>query len=257
MKDDPRNNIDEQLLARLAHKAGRTAGALRSTTQALLNGADKDPALRRELLQAMEFELIELQRVLDNVVQLKALEKGTASPVRRSVLLGPWLRQLAGRWQRMQADKAFTWRIDVPDTLGPIHVDEDRLEQGVNNLLANTVRRARPGSTVSVKASMDREWLLLSVTCDQLSLSPEEYDRACDLLHVSGAEGRFPVSTGLGLYVTRQWLRQEGGDLVPVLPPAAHAWGGFAMRLPLAGSAPARAQHLEDLTPNPGDPAPS
>ena len=33
--------------------------------------------LRRELLQEMEFELGELQRLLDNVTQFKALEKGT------------------------------------------------------------------------------------------------------------------------------------------------------------------------------------
>lgn len=235
MKDDPRENIDEQLLIRLAHKTGRTAGALRSTTQALLNGADGDPVLRRELLQAMEFELIELQRVLDNVIQLKAFQNGTASPVRRSVLPGPWLHQLVGRWQRMHADKAFTWRVDVGDTLPPILVDEDRLEQGLNNLLANTVRRARPGSTLSVAASADGEWLLIRVTGDQLTFSPEEYESSFDLLHASGAEGRFPVSTGLGLYVTRQWLRQEGGDLEPILPVATDGWGGFAMRLPLAG----------------------
>jgi len=240
LKDDPRGDIDEQLLARLAHKTGRTAGALRSTTQALLNGADENPALRRELLQAMEFELIELQRVLDNVIQLKALEKGTTSPVRRSVLLGPWLSQLTARWQRMHADKAFSWRVDVGATLPPILMDEDRLEQGLNNLMANTVRRARSGSTLRVTASAEGEWLLIRVAGDQFTFSPQECDSAFDLLHASGTEGRFPVSTGLGLYVTRQWLRQEGGDLEAILPAAAHGWGGFAMRLPLAGPTAAR-----------------
>lgn len=262
MKDDPREDIDEQLLTRLVHKTGRTSGALRSATQALLNGADADPELRRELLEAMERELIELQRVLDNVIQFKAFEKGTASPLRRSVLPGPWLRQRTGRWQCMHADKVFNWRFEFPDALPPILVDEDRLEQAFNNLLATMVRRARAGSTLSIASAPDRGWLLIRLTGDRLDLEPGDYDRVFDLFHTAGAEGRFPASTGLGLYVTRQWLRQEGGELELVRPADADGWGGFAMRLPLAGPASARgaspvrpgpAHHAGDLFASPGD----
>ena len=67
----------EELLTRLIHRMARSTGAFRSTAQALLNGADEDPVLRRELLRDMEFELGELQRMLENITQYKALEKGT------------------------------------------------------------------------------------------------------------------------------------------------------------------------------------
>lgn len=240
MKHDSRKDTDEQLLARLVHKAGRTSGALRSGTQALLNGADEDPLLRRELLQAMERELIELQRVLDNVIQFKALEKGTASSIRRALQPGPWLHRLAGRWQQMHGDKSLDWCVDVPDDLPEILVDVDRLEQGLNNLLATAVRRASTGSNLRIAAAADGDTLLIRLTGDRLALEPADYDGACDLFHTAGAEGRFPASTGLGLYVTRQWLLQEGGDLEPVRPTNADGWGGFVMRLPLAGPAPAR-----------------
>lgn len=236
MKDNPRNDTGEQLLARLVHKAGRSSGALRSATQALLNGADEDPALRRELLQAMERELVELQRVLDNVIQFKALEKGTASPVRRALLPGPWLGRLVGRWQQMHGDKPLGWRIDVPDDLPAIVVDVDRLEQGLYNLLATLVRRTQAGTNLRIAAAVHGDALLIRLTGDRLALEPGDYDSAFDLFHTAGAEGRFPASTGLGLYVTRQWLRQEGGELEPIRPASPDTWGGFAMRLPLAPS---------------------
>src|SRR5512139_563781 len=93
-------DIGEELLTRLIHRMARSTGAFRSTAQALLNGADEDPVLRHELLRDMEFELGELQRLLENVTQFKALEKGTFNLILREVLTAPWLRQLVGRWQR-------------------------------------------------------------------------------------------------------------------------------------------------------------
>lgn len=233
MKDDQQMDLDEQLLIRLVHKTGRTSGALRSATQALLNGADEEPAIRRELLREMERELIELQRVLDNVIQLKAIERGTVSLDRRVVLPGPLLRRLIDRWQQSHADRELAWRVDLPDALPCVVVDEDKLEQGLNNLLANTVRQARPGSHLGLAASMDGEWLVIRLTCNQPAFGQDDYDHAADLLHTADAEGRFPVSMGLGLYVTRLWIREEGGELEAIRPSGADGWGGFALRLPL------------------------
>ncbi len=188
------------------------------------------------MLRGIELELIELQRVLENIIQFMALEKGTVSLMRRTVLPGPWLRQLIARWQPMQPDKTLAWNVEIPDTLPPIRVDEDKLAQSLNNLLANTVRRAHVGSTLSFAAKIEGEWLLVSVTGDQLALKREDFDRIFDLFYTGDAESRFPVSMGLGLYVARQLVRHEGGELEAILPASKNGSGGFAIRLPLAAS---------------------
>lgn len=209
----PHKETSEELLTRIIHRMARSTGAFRSTTQALLNGADEDPVLRRELLHDMEFELGELQRLLENVTQFKALENGRFYLSRRDVLTTPWLRQVLGRWQRAMPEKTLAWMVNIPDGLPMLRVDVDKLEQGLNNLLGNAVKHSPPGASISVQASASGGTLVLRVSSSRPRLVPDEYDRLSELFYTGEFQGRFPTGVGLGLYVTRQLIEQHGGML--------------------------------------------
>ncbi|MCU0507738.1 MAG: HAMP domain-containing histidine kinase [Anaerolineae bacterium] len=227
-------DTSEELLTRLVHKMGRSLGAFRSTTQALLNGADEDPRLRRELLQEMETELGELQQLLENVTQLKALQKGTFHLSRRSVAPSPWLRQLVARWQRVAKEKGLAWVVSVPDNLPTIDADLDKLEQSLNNLLSNAVRHSAAGARVALAAERADGALLLRLTSDLPRLTRDEYDRIFDLFYTGEMQGRFPTGVGLGLHVTRQLIEQHGGRLEVVPPGVDDGAVNFEIRLPLS-----------------------
>jgi signal transduction histidine kinase len=227
-------DTSEELLTRLVHKMARSLGAFRSTAQALLNGADEDPRLRRELLQEMETELGELQQVLENVTQLKALEKGTFHMRRRSISPSPWLRQLVARWQRVAKDKGLAWIVSVPDNLPMIEADLDKLEQSLNNMLSNAVRHTPPGAQVTFIADRNGDALRVRITSFGPRLARDEYDHLFDLFYTGERQGRFPTGVGLGLHVTRQLIEQHGGRL-EVAPPATDGGAlGFEISLPVS-----------------------
>ena len=234
MSQPQQKDISEELLRRVIHRVARSTGAFRSTTQALLNGADEDPVLRRELLQEMEFELGELQRLIDNVTQLKALEKGTFALKLREVLTAPWLRQLVGRWQRTLPDKVLAWIVDIPESLPVLRVDVDRLEQALNNLLGNAVKHSAVGARVVVRASSGAGDLRLHISSSSPRLVPDEYDRLFELFYTGEAQGRFPTGLGLGLHVTRQLLEYHGGMLAVTRPTPEDDSLGFDLSLPVA-----------------------
>lgn len=226
----------EELLTRLVHRMGRSLGAFRSTAQALLNGADEDPMLRRELLQDMEIELGELQRLLENVTQFEAIQRGTFRLNRRHMSPTPWLRQLVARWQRTAKEKTLSWVVNVPDDLPPIDADMDKLEQSISNLLSNAVRHTPVGARVTFTAIADGDSLTLRITSAKPRLESSEYDKLFDLFFTGDAQGRFPVGTGLGLHVTRQLVEQHGGRIDVVPPSSDDDAVGFEVRLPVAAS---------------------
>jgi signal transduction histidine kinase len=233
-------DTSEELLTRLVHKMGRSLGAFRSTTQALLNGADEDPMLRRELLQEMETELGELQQLLENVTQYKALQKGTFHLHRRSVLPSPWLRQLIARWQRVAKDKGLAWAVSVPDGLPLIYADLDKLEQSLNNMFSNAVRHTPVGARVTFSAASDGDALLLRITSDRPLLDGDEYGRLFDLFYTGEKQGRYPKGVGLGLHVTRKLIEQHGGRLEVMAPNGDSDMVGFKISLPVASPAAVR-----------------
>lgn len=232
MSQPQQKDISDELLSRLIHRMARSTGAFRSTTQALLNGADEDPMLRRELLQDMEFELGELQRMLENVTQLKALEKGTFALSRREVMLAPWLRQLVGRWQRTVPDKALAWIIEIPDNLPVLRVDIDKLEQALNNLLGNAVRHTPIGARIDFRAWPEGGGLRVRILSSRPRLVPDEYDRLAELFYTGEVQGRFPTGVGLGLYITRQLIEKHGGMLEVTRPTPDDDAIGFELSVP-------------------------
>lgn len=227
-------DTSEELLTRLVHKMGRSLGAFRSTTQALLNGADEDPQLRRELLQDMEIELGELQQLLENVTQFKALQKGTFHLHRRPVSPTPWLRQVAARWQRIAKDQGLAWVVQVPDDLPTVEVDLDKLEQSLNNMLSNAVRHTQPGSRIMLIADREGDALRVKIMSDHPRLTTDEYDRLFELFYTGEMQGRFPTGVGLGLHVTRQLIERHGGQLLVVPPDGERGAVRFEISLPVA-----------------------
>ena len=57
----------QHLLANLVHELGRPLGSLRMAVQVLLQGSKEDPAQLNELLQGMDLEMENLQRLLDDL----------------------------------------------------------------------------------------------------------------------------------------------------------------------------------------------
>lgn len=203
----------DELLTRLVFKFARSLGAVRSTTQALLNGADEDPGLRRDMLHGVDAELQELQRLIENVVQLRAFEKGVLHLKLRIVLPSLLLWRVVETWLSKEAANMFNWEIDIADELAPIRVDVDRLQQVVDNLLGNAMRHSQAGSRITVQARAEQHDLLFRVESDATTLSPEDYEHISELFYTGRQQGRFPVGTGLGLYVGRLLVREHGGAL--------------------------------------------
>ena len=59
-----------QLLANLVHELGRPLGAMRSAILALLQGADRDPQLKADLLHGLDGETARLKRLLEDLARL-------------------------------------------------------------------------------------------------------------------------------------------------------------------------------------------
>lgn len=225
-------DTNEKLLIRLVYKLGRSLGSLRSGTQALLGGADNDPDLRTELLSEMDFQLDDLQRILDNIVQYMAIQRHAVRLQKELVQPAGWLQQLAEEWQGQHDNRGLSWEIEIPGSLPPVVIDRDRLEQALENLLANAIRYSAEGGSISLRASGEGGRLRVELSNPAAQLYGESFDRVFDPLFPSLDRSRFPTSLGLGLYVARQLVEAQGGKLELEGSPAQTGQMSFVVSLP-------------------------
>jgi len=202
-----------EILTRMTHKIARATGACRSATQALLNGADQDPELRRELVRGIDEELQELELVVENVTVWRALELNTLTLHRRPVDLQRVLAPVFARWQGVVERKGLRWQVELPDYLPQPMADPDRLAQALNNLFVNALDYTTGGGEIRVQAGVEGREIWIEVSNTGPGLTAEELGHVFEPFFSSAHQGRFPQGVGLGLAMARQLVELHGGRL--------------------------------------------
>jgi two-component system sensor histidine kinase BaeS len=202
-----------QLLANLVHELGRPLGALYSAIQALTGGADRDAALRQELLAGMGKEIKRLQRLLADLSRLHEQVLGTLELDREPVDLGGWLAEVLVPWREAAQRRGLQWDAAVPDDLPTMEIDPDRLAQALGNLLSNAIKYTPRGGNVSVESGVkDREaWIRVGDTGP--GIAPDEQERVFTPFYRGPSAGRFPQGMGLGLTIARDLITAHNGRL--------------------------------------------
>ncbi len=121
-------------------------------------------------------------------------------------------------------------------TLPPVDADANRLEQVIVNLLSNALdalRMVRPPRALTVDSWLEADRVHVAVQDNGPGIAPEIADRL--FRPFATTKGR--RGTGLGLYISRQLVREVGGDLTVTSQPGAGA--RFVLTLPIGSLAPA------------------
>jgi two-component system sensor histidine kinase BaeS len=235
------------LLANLVHELGRPLGALQSGLQALLNGADRDPALRRELLEGMDTQVQRLRPLLDTLADLHGQVLGTLELNCQPIALSNWLPPTVISWRQVAQEKGLGWKTDIPDSLPVLDIDPDRMAQVLGNLLSNAIKYTADG-TVSVEAQVQNGDVAIVVADTGIGIAPEEQDRIFEPFYRSRRDKRFPQGMGLGLSIARDLVLAHGGGLEVDSTPGQGS--RFTVRLPI-DQRPSRG--LSSVTSRPSD----
>jgi signal transduction histidine kinase len=201
-----------RLLANIVHEVGRPIGALHSAIQALLSGADEDPALRRELLEGMDAQAQRLHPLLDNLAELHGQVLGTLELNRQPTPLGDWLRRTISPWREAAHAKGLHWQISIPDSLPALDIDADRMAQVLGNLLSNAIKYT-PEGTVSVEAKAEDDGVSIVVADTGIGIAPADRAHVFEPFYRSHRSERFPQGMGLGLTIAHDLVVAHGGRL--------------------------------------------
>ena len=115
--------------------------------------------------------------------------------------------------------------------------DPNRLEQALQNLVANAIRHTPPGGTVTVRAAARGDRLVLSVEDTGPGISAEHLPRIFDRFYKvdeSRASTDTSYGSGLGLSIVRAIVTRHGGTVT-----ASNVEGGgarFEIQLPIASA---------------------
>jgi K+-sensing histidine kinase KdpD len=219
--------VDRQraaLLRTVSHDLRTPLGTILSIATDLQAGTEYDDETRALLLDLVVRETERLDRIVTNLLSFSRIEAGAFAPELEAADLADIVRDATNRLHTMFSDCDLV--VDVPDDLPPIKVDYTQIDLVVTNLLDNAARHAPPGSTVTIRARANRDY----VSFDVIDEGPGIGERAREHLFTPFVSGR--GSTGVGLAICRAIVEAHDGTIR--FDDAERAGGHFVVDLPLA-----------------------
>ena len=152
-------------------------------------------------------EVERLSALVDGLLTLARADRAHSAP--SSISLGPLVEKRAEAWSALAAESDVGLRLELESDVAAL-ATPGRVEQVLDNLLANAIDASPGGATITVATCTANGWVELRVADEGPGLSETERSRAFDRFW-RAHEGR--DGFGLGLAIVRRLTAADGGDV--------------------------------------------
>lgn len=223
-----------QLLADVSHELKTPLAAIRGYAETLaMPEVQLDEQTRQRYLEIVGDEAIQLERIVGDLLDLARLESGGLTLACGEVPVGQLFRRVADRHERDMLEKQVTLETSVAADMPGIWCDAARLEQALQNLVANALRHTPEGGQITLVAERAGNGVRLVVRDTGTGIPEAHLPHIFDRFYKSDASRTDPYSksgSGLGLSIVKAIVERHGGTVSAANAPSGGA--EFTITLP-------------------------
>ncbi len=204
-----------QLLADVSHELMTPLTAMRGYLETLaVPRAVPDEATRERYLRIVTAETLRLEAIIGDLLDLARLESSGGGLARARVAVARLFARAAERHESALDERGVELRTHVDPGAELVAGDERRLEQAVQNLVANAVRHTPRGGRISLSAAPQDGRVSIVVTDTGPGIPPDHLAHIFDRFYrVEPARDSASGGSGLGLSIVRAVVERHGGRI--------------------------------------------
>lgn len=206
--------VRRDFVANVSHELRTPLSSIRGFAETLREGAVEDTENRLGFLKTIEEQALGLQKLVDDLLDLSAIESGHRPPKLAPVDLAPLIRETLSRFGRPAGERGVVLSASLPDALPRALADGDQVRQVVANLVDNAVKYTDKGGRVEVSARAAGGGLVVDVRDTGLGIPAADLPRVFERFYrVDKARTREAGGTGLGLAIVKHLVEAQGGKV--------------------------------------------
>lgn len=189
--------------------------------------------LIKTLLDRAEQQVSVQGRLINDLVDSSRIQNNQLDLQIALCDLVPLVTQIVEEQRSMAPTRAISWDAAVPQA--EVMADADRIGQVVSNYLSNALKYSASDQPVAVSLTCENEMARVAVSDHGPGLSAEQRERIWErFVRIKGIEVKSGsgVGLGLGLYICRNLIERQGGQVGVISQPGAGST--FWFTLPLA-----------------------
>jgi two-component system OmpR family sensor kinase len=225
------DRLRRQMLADVSHELKTPLTAMRGYLETLrMSDVELDQVTRERYFQTIERETLRLDRIVQDLVDLARLENGVGAIDVRVFAIERVFEHIVARHEKDAAERGVTFRPSVGEGADQLVADPDRIEQVVENLVANALRFTPAGGTIDLSSRADGDAVVVSVVDSGEGISAPHLAHVFDRFYkADSARARDKNGSGLGLSISKAIVERHHGTIEVTSAPGRTA---FTITLP-------------------------
>ena len=209
------DRLRRQMLADVSHELKTPLTAMRGYLETLrMSEARLDPATRQRYFETVETETLRLDRIVKDLLDLARLESGVSDLQVRPFAIARLFEHVIRRHEHDAREAQVRVVMDVTDEADQIVADPDRIEQVIENLVANALQHAPAGGRIMLQATVEGHAAVLSVSDSGPGIATEHIPQVFERFYkIDAARVRGSRGSGLGLSITRAIVERHRGAI--------------------------------------------
>ncbi|MDX6720280.1 MAG: hypothetical protein QOJ63_2534 [Solirubrobacteraceae bacterium] len=227
------------LIAAVSHDLRTPVTALRLLADAVDDEVG-DPETRREYVRRLGVHVRALGALIDDLFELTRIEAGEVAWTMRQVQIDELVEETVAAMRPAAQAGGISVRAEIDPSLVPAHVNPERIQRVLFNLIQNAIRHTPADGSVTVRAASAGTSVEIEVADTGEGIAAGDRERVFEpFAQGTDRASRTDGSAGLGLAISRAIVEAHGGRIWIVDEPRDDADAGARVRFSLPGATPA------------------
>jgi len=203
----------DEFLATLSHELRNPLAPLRNAIEFLRRTQQGNAAIAA-MYQMMERQLDHLVRLVDDLLEVSRISRGTFSLRKEQVELAAVVRNATETSEPLIKAGEHTLVVELPEEPLWLEGDVVRMAQILANLLNNAAKYTDHGGCIRLRAWPEGGNAAISVSDNGVGIAPEVMPRMFEMFSRGDRDsGRSQGGLGIGLALSRRLAQMHGGSL--------------------------------------------
>jgi len=199
-------------VANVSHEFRSPLTAIKESLSIVLDGFTGDINIKqKKILESGKKNLERLIRLVTNLLDLSKIEAGKVQMKKEQFDIMPLMDEILTTYEGEISKKKSTLKKDVPQDIGSIWADRDKLSEVIINLLNNAIKYTPTKGNIAVKLEGGKEEVRFEISDTGPGIPKEDQDKIFDKFERITSEKQ--EGTGLGLPIAKDIVELHKGKI--------------------------------------------
>ena len=166
---------------------------------------------QKKMLKVAKNNIERLIRLTTNLLNISAMESGAVELKREKVWVGPLIDEIVFNNGEEISKKRLTVKKDIPEDIGPLWADKDKVTEVIVNILSNAIKYTPSGGNIAIKLSGTDNEMRFEISDTGAGIAKEDIDKLFNKFERIFAEKQ--EGTGLGLSIAKDIVELHKGKI--------------------------------------------